>query len=128
ASEGNVVVELLAARTAAGRLLGVGGRARAPGTGRHRGGPRATGTTASAEHLQIVADDLGRVALVALLVLPLARPQASLDVHLRSLTQKLSGNLSPSAIKRSPVPFGPLLLLTGLLVAPALARRYTQVS
>src|SRR6516162_4012894 len=130
-SERNVVVELLAARSAAGRLLGIGGSARAPGTGRHRRGTRATGgtgATASTEHLQIVADDLGRVAFVALLVLPLARSQASLDVHLRSLTQVLSGDLGQSAKKRYPVPLGPLLLLAGLLVAPALARRHAQVS
>src|SRR5712671_4072201 len=79
------------------------------------------------EHLQVVADDLGRVALVPLLVLPLTRAQASLDVHLRALAQVLAGDFCQAPEERDAVPFGALLLLTGLLVAPALAGGDAQV-
>src|SRR5256885_6821866 len=75
----------------------------------------------------VIADDLGRVALVPLLVLPLARAQASLDVDLRALAQVLAGDFRQAPEERHAVPFGPLLLLTGLLVAPALTRRDAQV-
>src|SRR5215472_14705662 len=125
-SKRNIVVELLAARApAATRLLGVG-RRRPRRDGRARGGP-GRGTGAAAEHLQLVADDLGRVALVALLVLPLARPQAPFDVDLRALAQIFAGDLGQAAEERDAVPLGALLLLAGLLIAPALAGRDAQV-
>src|ERR1700733_496304 len=43
-------------------------------------GSAAPAASAAAEHLQLVADDLGRVAVIALLVLPLAGARAPLDV------------------------------------------------
>src|SRR5258708_8878205 len=93
--ERNIVVELFAfPAAAAARLLGKGRRAPAArrpargtfGAASHGGYARAS-AAAAAEHLQIVADHLGRVALVPLLVLPLARAHAPLDVHLRALAQ-----------------------------------------
>src|ERR1700756_4143081 len=80
-----------------------------------------------AEHLQVIADDLGRVALVSLLVLPLARAQAPLDVDLRPLAQVFPCNLREAPEERHTMPFGALLLLAGLLVAPALTGRHPQV-
>src|SRR5690348_15990348 len=52
--------------------------------------PRRAGsaaTAAAAQHLHLVAHDLGGEALVALLVLPLAGAQAALDIDLRALAQ-----------------------------------------
>src|SRR6185437_10850879 len=46
---------------------------------------------AAPEHLHLAADDLGRVAVAALFVLPLARAQAAFDVDLRALAQVLGG-------------------------------------
>src|SRR5882757_2354524 len=140
--EGNVVVEILAPTggcTPRG-LLGIGRRSAAatgpatttrPAAGRAlRPGARGSAAARPApppEHLQLVADDLGRVALVPLLVLPLTRAQASLDVHLRALAQVLAVDFCQAPEERDAVPFGPLLLLTGLLVAPALAGGDAQV-
>src|SRR5882672_11253735 len=138
ALERNVVVEIVAAPGTACGLLGLGRsagartgtpptRAGTP-TGRPAGARRAGRPTAPApEHLQLVTDDLGRVAIVALLVLPFARAQASLDVDLRALAQVLAGDLCQAPEERHAVPFGALLLLTGLLVAPAFAGRDAQV-
>src|SRR5438874_7286411 len=142
ALEGNVVVEILAAPGTAPGLLGLGrgacapaAPARAPTPARARtparrraGARRAHRPTAPApEHLQVVTDDLGRVALVPLLVLPLACAQAPLDVDLRALAQVLAGDFRQAPEEGHAVPFGALLLLTGLLVAPALAGRDAQV-
>src|SRR5881227_3441091 len=82
---------------------------------------------ATAEHLQIVADDLGRIALVSLLILPLARAQAPLDVDLRALAQVLARDLREPPEERHAMPLGALLLLAGLLVPPAFAGRHAQV-
>src|SRR6266403_434811 len=134
--EGNIVVEILAPTggCAPCGLLGIGRRSAAatrPAAGRAlRPGARGSAAarpTPTPEHLQVVADDLGRVALVPLLVLPLTRAQASLDVHLRALAQVLAGDFCQAPEERDAVPFGPLLLLTGLLVAPALAGGDAQV-
>ena len=48
----------------------------------------------AAQHLHLAGDDLGGVAVVAALVLPLARAQAALDVHLRALTQIFAGDFA----------------------------------
>src|SRR5205085_5273691 len=146
--ERNVVVEILApaAGCAPCGLLGIG-RRRAPGPATATGPATAAGPAAgralrpgargsaaarpaaapAPEHLHVVTDDLGRVALVPLLVLPLAGAQASLDVDLRALAQVLAGDFRQAPEERDAVPFGPLLLLTGLLVAPALVGRLAQV-
>src|SRR4029077_13984169 len=92
-----------------------------------RGSGPAAGPGAAAEHLQVVADDLGGVAVVALLVLPLTRAQAPLDVDLRALAQVLAGDFRQAAEQRHAVPLGALLLLARLLVAPALAGGDAQV-
>src|SRR2546421_2029977 len=131
----DIVVEILAPACgcARGGFLGIGRRAAtavpAAGcalcpAGRGNAGARPAPPP---EHLQVIADDLGRVALVPLLVLPLARAQASLDVDLPALAQVLAGDFRQAPEERHAVPFGPLLLLTALLVAPALTRGDAQI-
>src|SRR5438552_17771744 len=86
-SERNIVFHVveLAGRLLRGRL-GLGGLA----LGGLRLGARArrlarlAGAGARPQHLHDVAADLGRVAVLPLLVLPLARAQAALDVDLRA--------------------------------------------
>src|SRR5690606_3037851 len=64
--------------------------------------------------------DLGGVAILARLVLPLAGAQAALDVELRTLAQVLAGDLRELPEEHHAVPFGALLLLAGLFVLPGL--------
>src|SRR5215203_6300852 len=52
-----------------------------------------TGTARpAAEHLHLVGVDLRGVTIAAFLVLPFARAQPALDVHLRALAQVLGGD------------------------------------
>src|SRR5580658_585578 len=138
-SERDVVVEILARATpgsaAGGGLLGVCrgaapaaafGAARSTTTSRAATGS-ATRTAAAAEHLQLVADDLGRVTLVALLVLPFAGAQAPFDIDLRALAQIFAGDLGEAPEERHAMPLGALLLLAALLIPPALAGGDAQV-
>src|SRR5712692_5359309 len=58
-----------------------------------RGLARLAGAGARPQHLHDVAANLGAVAVLPLLVLPLARAQTSLDVDLRALLQVLARDL-----------------------------------
>src|SRR5262249_37405184 len=98
-----------------------------PARGRPTDRRRWARTAPSPQHLHLVADNLGRIALVALLILPLASAQTALNVDLRALAQVLGGDLGQPAEERHAVPFGTLLLLAALLVAPALAGGDAQV-
>src|SRR5882724_4155169 len=86
-----------------------------------------TSATAAAQHLHVVAHDLGGVALGALLVLPLASAQAALNIDLRAFLQVLGSDLAQPAKKNHAMPLGALLLLAALLVLPALAGRDAQI-
>src|SRR6185436_4558298 len=88
---------------------------------------RLTGARARAEHLHAVAHDLGGVAVLAFLVLPLARAQAALDVDLRALLQIFAGDLGQLAAEDDAVPLGLLLLLAARLVIPLERRRHRNV-
>src|SRR6185436_20593558 len=79
---------------------------------------RLTGARARAEHLHAVAHDLGGVAVLAFLVLPLARAQAALDVDLRALLQIFAGDLGQAAEEGDAMPLGGFLLLAARLVFP----------
>src|SRR2546429_8267827 len=85
-SERDIVVEVVAFPAApAGGLLGKGrGPAAGPAAGRALAGAahgsRARPATATAEHLQTVADELGRLAPASLLIPPLAPAQPPLDL------------------------------------------------
>ncbi len=92
---------------------------------RHRPRPSATGATtacAAAEHLHLIADDLGGKALVALFVLPLTRAQAAFDVDLRAFAQVLAGDLRQLSEQGDAVPLRTLLVLAGRAVLPVLGR------
>src|SRR4051812_11559616 len=47
----------------------------------------------AAEHLHDVAADVGGIPILAVLVLPLARAQAALDIDLRAFLQVFAGHL-----------------------------------
>src|SRR4029079_5855181 len=81
----------------------------------------------TAEHLHLVRDDVGRVALDAVLVGVLVRAQRAFDVHLPALLEIFAGDLAELAEQHDAVPLGALLVLAGLLVLPALRRRETDV-
>src|SRR5947209_6811658 len=115
ASEGNVVFFGLAEAA-----LVVRGALRRRGL-RGRGG-RTVGlevAAAPAEHLEVLADDLGLVPLLArLLVVPGTRLEPSLQVDLLALGEVLAGDLGLLAPDDDLVPLG-LLLLLAVLVPPA---------
>src|SRR5262245_30820844 len=73
---------------------------------------------ASAQHAHLVGDDLGGVAVVAFLVLPLARADLAFDVDLRALAQVLRRDLGQAVEHDDVVPFRRFLVLARLLVAP----------
>ena len=92
--------------------------------------PRSASTrprraAAAAEQHDPVAADLGRVALVAVLVVPLARLQPALDVDLLALGQIFGQRLGRLAPQHDAVPLGFFLPLTGLVV-PDLGRRHVD--
>src|SRR6266850_7506005 len=91
-SERNVVLHVVELARRLLRRRSARSRASALG-GLHRFGPRLAATGARAEHLHGVGDDLGRVAVLAFLVLPLPRAQAALDVDLRAFLQVFPGDL-----------------------------------
>ena len=72
----------------------------------------ATSRRLAVEHLHFADDDLGRVAVLALLVLPFASLQLPFDVNLRSLVQVLADHLGKAAPGNALDPLCPLLLLT----------------
>src|SRR5262249_59401594 len=76
---------------------------------------RVAHSRAAAEHLHALGDDLGRVALLAFLVLPLARAQRPLDIDLRAFLQVLAGDLREAVEEHHTVPLGTLLLLAARL-------------
>ena len=79
----------------------------------------------AAEQHDPVAADLGRVALVAVLVVPLPRLQAALDVDLLALGQVLGERFGRLAPEHDAVPLGLFLPLAGLVV-PDLGRRHVE--
>src|SRR6185369_17419902 len=79
---------------------------------------RRTRASARPEHLHPVADDLGRVALVAVLVLVFPRANAALDVDLRALLQIFARDFGEPAEERDAVPLGRFLHLAARLVFP----------
>ena len=97
---------------------------------RARAHRRCAGSRAAAlaaEHLHFVGHDLRGVAVLAFLVLPLARAQLAFDVNLRALAQVFGGDLGQAAEHRDLVPLRAVLLLAGLLVFPRLRGRESQV-
>jgi hypothetical protein len=87
----------------------------------------AHAAAARVEHLHFVGDDFRGVAVLALLVLPLARAQRAFDVDLRALLQVLAGDFTETPEHGHVVPLGAFLVLARLLVFPALAGRHADV-
>jgi hypothetical protein len=90
-SERNVVLEIVEAATC--RLCG---RSRTAATADAATGiPRRSlaHALAATQHLHAVAANLGRIAVLAFLVLPLAGTDGTLDVDLRTLFQVLATDL-----------------------------------
>src|SRR5581483_844962 len=109
-SERDVVVEIILGRGC--RCGGGFGR----GAGARRivvdAAVRGTAAAAPAQHLHLVGDDLGGVAVLAFLVLPLAGLQASLDEDLRAFLEVFAHDLGELAEEHHAVPFGALLVLS----------------
>src|SRR5690242_16609386 len=82
---------------------------------------------AAAEHLHALGNDLGGVALLPLLVLPLARAQGALDVDLRALLQIFPRDLGEAVEEHHAMPLGALLFFAALLVFPGFAGRDRDV-
>lgn len=74
------------------------------------------------KHLEFISDHLGRPSIVAITVLPFTCPKFSLDINLRALLKVFSRNFGKPAEEGNSVPFGSILLLTGLLVLPLFRR------
>src|SRR5690606_32706818 len=129
-SERNIVVEIAEAAGIRRRrgFLG-GGRRRLGGAALGLvavvvGGCVITAATAAGtavEHLHVAGDDLGGVAVLAVLPLPFAGTQAPLHIHLGTLLQVLLGDLRQAVEEHHPVPLGALLGLPGVLVLPGFA-------
>src|ERR1700722_5535469 len=121
-SERDIVVEFITLRPRpTGGSLRVFGAWRGLASSPHAATPASTARTAApAEHLHLVGDDLGGVAVAAFLVLPFAGAQPALDIDLRALAQVLGGDLAQAPEQRHVVPLGAFLLLAGLLVLPTL--------
>src|SRR5262249_38004626 len=70
----------------------------------------------------------GRVALLAALVGPLAGRKLAFDIDLRTLAHELLRDLGQLFIEdHDPVPFGALLALAGLAIAPGIRRGHRHV-
>src|SRR5690606_29237914 len=86
-------------------------------------GATATATaaafTASAEHLHLVGDDVGVVALLAVVAGVFAVADPALDIDLRALAQVLGRDLAELAEEGHPVPLGLFLVVA----VPVLAHR-----
>src|SRR4051812_27982131 len=91
--------------------------------GGHRLRARLPRARARTGHLHAVGHDLGGVAILAFLVLPLARAQAPLHVDLRTLLQIFARDLGQPAAKHDAMPLGFLFLFTTGLVGPLKGRR-----
>src|SRR5690606_26277792 len=74
---------------------------------------------AAAQHLHLVGDDFGAVAVGAgVFVLPLAGLQAAFDVHRAALLQVFAGDLGQAVVHDHAVPFGFFTALAAGLVFP----------
>jgi hypothetical protein len=120
---------IVEARDPAGRLAGALALCGRPGlvAAALEVGRAATHSFAAAEHLHVVGDDLGRVAILPVLVLPLARAQPAFDVDRPALLEVLAGNLRQAPEERDAMPLGRFLHLAAGLVLPPVGRRNGDV-
>src|SRR5581483_4755727 len=77
--------------------------------------------------VEALQHDLGRVAVLPVLVLPFAGLQLALEINLRTFLEVLLGDLGEAfAEDDDAVPLGLLAPLAGRLVAPAFGRGHPQ--
>src|SRR3954464_15141842 len=128
-SERNIVFHVveLAGRLLRRRCGRLGGAARSGLAAVGHFGAWLAATFAPSEHLHDVGANLGAVAILAVLVLPLARAQAALDIHLRAFLQVFAGDFGQAPEERDAVPFGGFLHLAARLVLPFVGRRHADV-
>src|SRR5690606_34425085 len=125
-SEWNVVVEVVVhgrrrrCRLATAVVAAAVARCLALATATTLPGTTAVPAAAAVEHLHVVGDDLGGVALHAVLF-PAAGLQAAFNVDLRALPDVFGNNLGEALVEHHAVPLGALLLLAGVLVLPGFA-------
>lgn len=82
---------------------------------------------AAAEHLHLFGDDFGRVTVLAVLALPLARADAAFDIDRRTLLQVFADDFRQTAEERDAMPLGHFLEIAARLVLVAIGRRETDV-
>src|SRR5690606_9920551 len=107
---------LVTATAAATRFAAAGAGRAIAATGAHRPVPALAAT---AEHLHLVGDDLGDVALLAVLAGELVVADRAFDVDLAALAQVLAGDLAELAEQLDAVPFGALLGVAVTVLAHA---------
>src|SRR5579883_77923 len=135
ASERNVVVEVAAPAADGARHGGSTRRARtrSPEVARRRALEVTAATATNAvEHgelrIEALQHDLGGVAVLSRLVLPLVGAEGALDIDLGAFLQILLGDLAEPFIEDDhTVPLGFLLALAGCLVAPGFGCGHTQM-
>src|SRR5690606_9076502 len=79
----------------------------------------ATAAGTAAEHLHLVGDDLGDVAVLSVLAGELVVADRAFDIALRTLAQVLTGDLAELSEELHPVPLGALLLVAVAVLAHA---------
>src|SRR5690606_20425555 len=78
---------------------------------------------AATQHLHLVGDDVGAVAVGAgVLVLPLAGLQTALDIHGPTLLEIFAGDFGQAVVEHDPVPLGFFAAFAGGLVFPLRGR------
>src|SRR5512134_4065877 len=103
----------------------IGAHRRALVVGRALGPRPAARPAATAHEAHVLAHDLRGPALLAVLVLPLARAERALDQHLATLGEVLLGEVGLLAEQHHAVPLG-LVLPTAAAVGPALVGREVE--
>ena len=82
---------------------------------------------AGIEHLHVKDYDLGRIALLAALVVPRAGLQLAFDIDLAALFEVLLGHLGLPTPEHEPMPLGSLLALPCIAVIPAFRSRQAEI-
>ena len=146
-SKRNVIIQVavegaaaLAATGLAPAVIGAAAGTAGGGTAALTTAPAVAGTAALAatawlavEHfhfrVKALQHDIGRIAVVAGLVLPLAGLQLALEIDLAALAQIFFGDAGEAlVIDRDIVPLGLFLALAGLLVLPAFRCRDAEIA
>jgi hypothetical protein len=78
---------------------------------------RRTAFATPPEHLHVVCDDVGEVALLPVIASQFAVGDASLDIHLRALLQVLAGDFAELSEEGHAMPLGLFLLVAVLVLA-----------